>query len=1173
MNLFFMAGPVFYDPRRNRWKRLRRLFDVVAVLVSALVIFFVYTALRDEPLPELLFSPQKRAFHALKENEKEKARERQKKAAARSHRKSKVAASQVKLNQEEGIRAAFYVPWDAASFSSLRDYARQLDILYPDWLHVLTADGRLQGIDEQVGKFFDVVQGNAVRPVDDRVMPLLNAEDPGMEVFPMVNNFDGANWVGDVVKFLDDADARASFRKQVGLFLSSGRYGGLMVDFEAFPGSGQPGYVALLKDLSADLHSRGMKLYVAVPPHNNEYDYPSIAAAADGVVLMNYDEHYPGAASGPVASQDWFVQNLTFARSVIPKEKIICAIANYGYDWVLKPKKGNLPADVHDSSVSVQEAWLAARDSEQDVSFDDDALNPHFSYLDEHNFQHDVWFLDAVTALNHMRAAQTLGIKTFALWRLGGEDRSLWRVWDMPGDSGATDKLRDVPPGADVDMEGRGEILRIEQKPAHGNRDLTVDADTKLITDEVFQTLPEPYRVGRYGYSPNRVAITFDDGPDPEWTPKILDILKAKHATATFFLIGIQTDKFSGIAKRINDENHTIGNHTFTHPDVSNISTAYMKVELNLTERLFASLLGVRVTLMRPPYAIDEEPDTSDQVRPLEIPQEMGYITVGNRIDPNDWSSNPRRSAEQITQYVLSHLPPCRIEDLRCGNIVLLHDGGGNREETVRALPMIIDGIRAKGYEIAPVYELLGTTRADVMAPLPRSERWAARLNRLGFWLFDAGIVGITWIFLVGDLLMTGRLLFIGAAAVYDRLHEKIFGRAAEVQSYKPRVAVLIPAYNEEKVIERTVRAALNSSYRNLRVIVIDDGSKDRTLEVARNAFRAEETSGRVLILTKPNSGKADALNYGIEHIGDAELFVGIDADTVIAADAISRLVPHFIRPEVGAIAGNAKVGNRVNLWTRWQALEYITSQNFERRALDVLGAVSVVPGAIGAWRVAAVREAGGYHTDTVAEDADLTMALLRRGYRVEYEDMALAYTEAPTNANGLMRQRFRWSFGILQAVYKHRGVVGREGALGWVALPNIVIFQILLPLVSPLIDIMFAVGTIWYLIQKHFHPDSTDPASFHKLVAFFFAFLVIDFIASAIAFALERRRSDDKEDGWLLSQVWLQRFAYRQLFSIVLFKTLKRALEGRKFAWDKLERTAAVKYVPAENHDSVNVP
>jgi cellulose synthase/poly-beta-1,6-N-acetylglucosamine synthase-like glycosyltransferase/spore germination protein YaaH/peptidoglycan/xylan/chitin deacetylase (PgdA/CDA1 family) len=1167
-----MAEPVFYDPRRARWKRLRRAFDITAVVVSALIIFFVFTALRDEPLPELLFSPQKRAFKALKESERAKAHERTRKAAARSRRKSKLAASQVTLNQSEGIRAGFYVPWDAASFSSLRSFAHQMDMLYPDWLHVLTPDGRLQGVEDQTNKFFDVIQGKNVLPVDDRVMPFLKNENPAMEVFPMVNNNDGTDWV-DISSFLNDPDARARFRREAGQFLSSGRYRGLMIDLEAFPAKGQPGYVALLRELSEDLHSRGMKLYVAVPPHNDEFDYPAVAAAVDGVVLMDYDEHYPGGKSGPVASQDWFLDNLKYARTVIPLNKIICAIANYGYDWVLKPKDGKLPPGEHDAGVSVQEAWLAARDSDEDVNFDDDAMNPHFSYLDERNLRHDIWFVDAVTALNHMRVAQSLGIQTFALWRLGSEDRSLWRVWDMPGDPGAADKLRDVPPGADVDMEGQGEILRIEEKPAHGTRDLTIDPDSKLITDEVFQNLPEPYRVGRYGYSTNKVAITFDDGPDPQWTPKILDVLKQKKATATFFLIGIQTDKFSGLAKRIYAEGHTIGNHTFTHPDVSGISTGYMKVELNLTERLFASMMGIRATLMRPPYAIDEEPDTSDEVRPLEIPQDMGYITVGNRIDPNDWSDNPRRSAEQISSYVLSHLPPCKLENLRCGNIILLHDGGGNRAETVRALPMIIDGIRAKGYEIAPVYELLGMQRANVMAPLPRAELWAARLDRFGFWMFDAVIIGITWIFLVGDLLMTGRLIFIGAAAIYDRLHEKIFGKPAEVASYKPKVAVLIPAYNEEKVIERTVRAALNSDYPNLRVIVIDDGSKDRTLEVARNAFRAETASGKVLILGKKNSGKAEALNYGIEHIGDAELFVGIDADTIIAPDAIARLVPHFINPKVGAIAGNAKVGNRVNLWTRWQALEYITSQNFERRALDVLGAVSVVPGAIGCWRVSAVREAGGYHIDTVAEDADLTMALLRRGYRVEYEDLALAYTEAPTNANGLMRQRFRWSFGILQAVYKHRGVFARKGALGWVALPNIVIFQILLPLVSPLIDIMFALGTIWYLIQKHFHPDSTDPASFHKLVAFFFAFLVIDFIASAIAFALERRRDDDKEDVLLLSQVWLQRFAYRQLFSIVLFKTLKRALEGRRFAWDKLERTAAVKYVPAENHNHVKVP
>ena len=377
-----MPEPVFYDPRRARWKRLRWVFDVTAVTISALLIFFVYTALRDEPLPELFFFPQKRPFKALKETEKEKAKERAKKAAARSHRKTKLAASQVKLNQEEGIRAAFYVPWDAASIDSWRISALQIEILYPDLLHVFTPDGHLQGVDDQTNKYFEVVQEDRVLPVDDRVMPFLKAEAPSTEVFPMVNNSDGTNWV-DISEFLNNPEARAIFRKQAAQFLSSGLYRGLMIDFEAFPASGQPGYVALLRELAGDLHLRGMKLYVAVPPHNDEYDYGSISAAADGVVLMNYDEHYPGAASGPVASQDWFEQNLKFATSVVPKDKVICAIANYGYDWVEKPKKGKLPPEVHDSTVSVQDAWLAAHPQVHPVHL------PRYSPND--NAQERVW--------------------------------------------------------------------------------------------------------------------------------------------------------------------------------------------------------------------------------------------------------------------------------------------------------------------------------------------------------------------------------------------------------------------------------------------------------------------------------------------------------------------------------------------------------------------------------------------------------------------------------------------------------------------------------------------------------------------------------------------------------------------------------------------------------------
>src|SRR5689334_1978297 len=235
-----MPQPVFYDPRRSRWKRVRRLFDFLGVSITLLIAFFIYTALRNEKLPELLLPVQKRPYHALKEDERTKARERRKLAAKRTHRKSKKAPSQVTLNAEEGIRAAYYVPWDAASFSSLREYAHQIDLLYPEWLHVLTPDGRVQGEDEQTAKFFDVVQGVAVHAVDERVMPFLKSEDTDMEVLPMVNNFDGQNWV-DVSGFLNNPVARGRFRKEVAAFLASDKYRGLMIDFESFPKAAQPG--------------------------------------------------------------------------------------------------------------------------------------------------------------------------------------------------------------------------------------------------------------------------------------------------------------------------------------------------------------------------------------------------------------------------------------------------------------------------------------------------------------------------------------------------------------------------------------------------------------------------------------------------------------------------------------------------------------------------------------------------------------------------------------------------------------------------------------------------------------------------------------------------------------------------------------------------------------------
>ena len=1154
-----MPQPVFYDPKKKRWVRLRLLFNVVGVTVAALIVFFVVSvSLSPEHLPKIVLKEQGRKLRALKEHARRPAP-----LVKTTHRKTKSSASDVVLNSDEGIRAGFYVTWDAASFVSLKQYYPQIDILFAEWLHVLGPDGNIQGVDAANQLFGVAPNGSPVRSVDEKVMPFLKSEKAAVDVVPLINNFDPVRrqWLNNIGEFLSNEEGRRNFRAQLLRFLAGDRYKGAAIDFEEIPLSAQPGFRALITELGQDLHARGLKLYVNVPVMDKDYDYAVLAANSDGLVIMNYDQHQTTSAPGPLAAQDWFISNVEQAIRDIPRDKIICGVGNYGYDWSIDRRSGRVSRVENNT---VQDAWLHAHESESEIELDSDSLNPHFAYEDDNSTQHQVWYLDAVTTLNQMRAARKLGIRTFALWRLGAEDRSVWAIWDNPREAGAEQKLRNVPAGQDVDREGYGEILYVKHQPKAGTREATLDADSELITSEKMTALPEPYQLDQNGAVAGRVALTFDDGPDPQNTPQILDILKREHATATFFLIGIEAQKYSGLARRIYDEGHTIGNHTFTHPDISDVPGSYMKVELNMTERLFASKLGIKPIYFRPPYSIDQEPDIGEQVRPLELVQGLGYITVGSKIDPNDWQRG--RTAEDIVAAVLSQtrmfaVKTCRDHDPQiCGNIVLLHDGGGDRAATIKALPGIIEGLRANGFQIVPVEELIDKTRDQVMVKLDTEEIWAARLNYATFTMFALISLFIYMVFIVGDILMSGRLLGIGALATYDRLRRS--GLPPGAENFRPRVTVIVPAYNEEKVIERTVRSVLASDYPDLKVIVVDDGSKDETFAVAEEVFQKEIAAGRVLLLTKENGGKAEALNYGLRHTKD-EFYVGIDADTSIAPNAVGRLVAHFADPEVGAVAGNAKVGNRVNLWTRWQALEYITSQNFERRALNVLGAVSVVPGAIGAWRTSAVQQAGGYHTDTVAEDADLTMSLLEKGWKVVNEDRALAFTEAPTTANGLMRQRFRWSFGILQSVWKHGSAMRKRSRLGWIALPNIIIFQIMLPLVSPFIDLMFFFGGVQYLVGRYFHPESgNDAGNFLKLALYFGIFLIVDFMASALAFMLERREpghGSRNEDLSLLLHLWLQRFAYRQLFSAVLFKTLKRAIDGKPFAWDKLERTGGL--------------
>ena len=1156
-----MMKQVFYDPRQRRRKFLRRATDLSVIGLTAVLVVFAFSVLSRQTLPELLLPTHKPNYKALKERQPELVR---KYAAARVpvRRRSHRHPVDIVLNQDEGLRAAFYEN-DEQDYSSLKAHIHQIDMLFPDWLHVVTPDGNLVASTSLFPvHLYNVVDGAGVHGVDpqNRVKNVITAAREDTDVFPMLNDYNVLTgvWSGDVIgKMLRNPAARRLLHVQLDKFLSANPwYRGICLDFEQVPVADETLYAEWVNELHHDFSAKKLKIYVNVQVSADDGFIRQMAQSSDGIILMNYDEHEETSDPGPVAGEPWFEANLTRVLKLVPKQKLICGIGNYGFDWALPlPEKGKKPSTkvVNVDDLTVQDAWQLAADAGANVHLEGDELNPHFAYDDEDaHLRHEVWFLDGVTALNELRDGRQLGLRTFALWRLGEEDPSLWQIWDRPNAKDAPQQLETVPPGANVDTEGEGDILRIVAPPQTGERTIQMDADNFTVIDEDMVRLPHSYMIQQYGYDPHKVALTFDDGPDPVWTPKILDVLQKYHVHATFMVIGEEAQNNIGLLKRYIADGDQIGNHTYTHPDISDIPPFELQEELNWTERLFAAELGIQPLYFRPPYSIDQEPDTNDEAAPAYRIQQMGYTIIGDKIDTDDWNEHPRKSPQEITDSVLQQMEEMKTHPWMKGSIILMHDGGGNRSATVAALPLLITTLRSKGYQFVQVSDLMGKTTAEVMPPIAPKMRWQARIDSVAFFFMAFFAHFVVDIFFIGDVLMSARLVLIGIFALIDRIRK----RKIPPGVYEPAVAVLIPAYNEEKVIVRTIRSVLHSNYPHIRVIVIDDGSQDRTFDVARDAYPKEIAAGRLLVLSKPNAGKAEALNLGVEHV-DEEVFVGIDADTVIAPDAVRRLVRYFADKRVGAVAGNAKVANRVNLWTRWQALEYITSQNFERRAMDLLDVVTVVPGAIGAWRTAAVKEAGGYPVNTVAEDADLTMNLLEHRYKVIYDDHALAFTEAPATARSLMRQRFRWSFGILQAVFKHRAAARTNRAMGFFALPNILIFQILLPLVSPFIDIMFAAGVIQYLIDLHYHPETTSAASFDKLLFYFLGFLVIDFVTSVLAFSLEPRHPANKGDIWLLPHVWLQRFCYRQLFSIVLFRTLKRAVEGRPFNWEKVERTA----------------
>ncbi|MGC2285271.1 MAG: glycosyltransferase [Candidatus Acidiferrum sp.] len=1134
-------GPIFYDAQRARWRRTRRVMEISGALLTLLLAYFFVSIVASVELPGGLLPDIKPAFHALK------ARKR-KPVFVREGRKRRVANIGKVPESYDPLRAAFYVSWDANSLASLKQHYKDLDLLIPEQLHGVTPDGALTIVD------YRHYQTHAVKATPEQAIEILKADElhewlhslnPPAELpmMGLLDNYDGTIWrIPEMAALLANPAARHRLVQNVTEFAVLAHQAGIVVDFEEIPEESQPHFRQFASELATSLHTAGLKLMLALPARDSDYDYQFFGKQCDAIILMNYDQHWQTSPPGPIAAQDWFLENLRQIREVVPAQKIVVGIANYAYDWGETDKKGVWSS----AADSVQEALLHAYESETDVDFDEASLNPHYSYSDEQNHIHRVWFLDAVTAYNELRASERMGVQGTALWRMGSADSSIWPIWDATRpDDAARQKIKDIPPGPDLTLEGSGDIWHFADTPKSGRRSFTYEASTDLFTDETYEEYPLSYDIDQIGGgSPKKLVISFDDGPDPRWTPKILDILKEKHAPAVFFVVGEEANQYPDILKREYADGNEIGNHTFTHPQFDQISKTELKWQLNLTQRLIESTLGIKSILFRPPYGIDHQPEYAAEVAQLPLAQDMGYLIVGQRVDPDDWSTSDGKDqipTREIVQNVL--------EQVIKGNIILFHDGGGERAHTVAALPTVIDDLRGRGYQFVSVADLIGKTRAEVMLPLSQQERFEARADGFIFSIFQWFRFSMATIFIVGIVLVSGRALVIGVLALIEKLRPD----HAVMPVPEPAVTVLIPAHNEENVVVQTIASVLASDLKSLRVIVVNDGSTDNTGPLLDESFGHDR---RVRIIHQVNRGKAAALHRAL---GEAttEIVVTIDADTEVEPDAIRKLLRHFSDPTVGAVAGNVKVGNRSRWLTRWQALEYITSQNMEKRAFDLLNCITVVPGALGAWRKVAIEAAGGITADTVAEDADLTIGIRRLGWRISYEEDAIAWTEAPDTATALIRQRFRWTFGTLQSFWKHGDTLVRPkyGTLGWIALPNIFVFQLVLPLISPVIDLLFFGSLVlWGLAQFRITklPQLWTTADVEKSVLFFLGFLLIDLLTCVVAFALEK-----KEDWTLLVPVLLQRFYYRQLMYVVLFRSVREAVSGRPVGWRGVEPEA----------------
>ena len=633
------------------------------------------------------------------------------------------------------------------------------------------------------------------------------------------------------------------------------------------------------------------------------------------------------------------------------------------------------------------------------------------------------------------------------------------------------------------------------------------------------------YEIERFASLNNKeIILTFDDGPQPVYTEKILDILKKENVKAIFFVVGENVLKYPDIVRRIIKEGHQIGVHTFTHTKEDeglNQNKLQTMLEIDAAQKIIEAETGYKTRLFRIPYWGVENTISLNSLILSVNALSRGYTIVSSTIDSNDW----RYSDPDLV--IKSAFNPLE------GQVILMHDGGGDRTSTIKALPYIISLYKDNFYNFRLIDGELAGNLQELLKPISLKEKIISKAAKVSLLIFAYinKFLRIFFIFGIGIFAVNGVIYL-------SLILSKTFKRN-KLSKLKPFVSVIIPAYNEEYSIAKTVNSVINSKYPRFEAIVIDNNSKDATGRIILNMRRRLKIKNLRLFKEKIQ-GKYAALNKGIK-VAKGRIVLIIDADTQVLPNTIQKMVAAFSDKKIGAVGGNIKVGNIKNLISAFQAIEYIVGLNLDRRAYSNLGAIPVVPGALGAWRKTAATKAGGFLNDTLTEDAEMTVRIQKLGYKTVFAPDAVAYTEAPDNIRNFVRQRFRWTFGTLQVLYKHRESYFKKdkGMLFLLILPFLIFLQLPFMLLAPFVDII-AIATLFI--------------NYNLVVTFFLYFLAIHMLFNIIAFILAKEKRI-----WLLLIIPLSRFYYQPVWYFILYKSIVAILKGEIYPWNKLNHVGSV--------------